>query len=627
MKYKAFLSYKHGKDDALAKSLEKSLEKFAKPTFKRRALEIFRDSNDLSAAADLGEKIRNGLAESEYFICMASPAYAKSKWCCREAEFWRDNKSIDNLLIVLTDGEILWDESTNDFDWSVTTAIPKELSGTFSGEPFYIDFRNAGPEASLNLDNPDYKTRLVLLAATLHNKSIGDMVGEAVKQHKRTMRIRNAAITTLSILLLIAVASAIYAVGQKNKALLSNYIANSQAQFNEDPTKSLRLAEHAYKFAKSKNLATENAAEQLIKVFYSGYGFYQEDMNIQVDFDDNEVYGSYKNSTAFLKVKALSDSIFQTIPDDEYLQEASALYFNESTNDAIFAVASQAMAFPRLYYLDYNVANYYIDYVEIKLDGFSGYTAYIESIQISKDGQYTILGSANTKTALIDNALYKVNNNTNVFKDRAILKTSTNYPISAVQFIENDDYIATLSFDSEDVNGKRENINKTVYYYKTEPFPYLELVNVDSEIGNISLQDEHFMIPADQSSEPFTWFHFAHEIRDKDNNLVVDFPPAKGVDLYTIKSPDEIYNLNYQGLFNANNDLLIRFDLDRIDNSGIAYCFSENSEFVKISYLDGPERIFSLNPEYIINRINNTEIMGNIAQLTEEDKALFLVND
>lgn len=79
MKYKAFLSYKHGKDDALAKSLEKSLEKFAKPTFKRRALEIFRDSNDLSAAADLGEKIRNGLAESEYFICMASPAYAKSK--------------------------------------------------------------------------------------------------------------------------------------------------------------------------------------------------------------------------------------------------------------------------------------------------------------------------------------------------------------------------------------------------------------------------------------------------------------------------------------------------------------------------------------------------------------------
>jgi len=626
LKYKAFLSYKHGKDDALAKSLEKSLEKFAKPTFKRRALEIFRDSNDLSAAADLGEKIRNGLAESEYFICMASPAYAKSKWCCREAEYWRDNKSIDNFLIVLTDGEILWDESTNDFDWSVTTAIPKELSGTFSGEPFYIDFRNTGSEESLNLDNLEFKNRLVLLAATLHNKSIGDMVGEAVKQHKRTMRIRNAAITTLSILLFIAVASAIYAVGQKNKALLSNYIANSQAQFNEDPTKSLRLAEHAYKFAKSKNLPTENAAEQLIKVFYSGNGFYQEDMNIQVDFDEDN-RSLYKNSAAFLKVKTLSDSIFQTIPDDAYLQEASALYFNETTNDAIYAVASQAMAFPRIYYLDYDNANYYIDYVEIKLDGFSGYTAYIESIAISKDGRYTLLGSANTKTALIDNALYKIHSNTNVFKDRAILKTSTNYPISVVRFIENDHYIATLSFDSQDVNGIRKDVNKTIYYYKTEPFPYIELINVDTEEGNISLDGKHFMVPADENSEPYAWFHFAHEIRDKDNNLVVEFPAAKGADLYTIKSPNEMYNLNYQGVFNANNDLLIRFDLDRIDNSGIAYCFSENSEFIKISYLDGPERIFSLNPEYIINRINDQEIMGNIAQLTQEDKALFLVDN
>ncbi|MCB0461060.1 MAG: toll/interleukin-1 receptor domain-containing protein [Flavobacteriaceae bacterium] len=626
MKYKAFLSYKHGKDDALAKSLEKSLEKFAKPTFKRRALEIFRDSNDLSAAADLGEKIRNGLAESEYFICMASPAYAKSKWCCREAEYWRDNKSIDNFLIVLTDGEILWDESTNDFDWSATTAIPKELSGTFSGEPFYIDFRNAGPEASLNLDNLEFKNRLVLLAATLHNKSIGDMVGEAVKQHKRTMRIRNAAITTLSILLFIAVASAIYAVGQKNKALLSNYIANSQAQFNEDPTKSLRLAEHAYKFAKSKNLPTENAAEQLIKVFYSGNGFYQEDMNIQVDFDEDN-HSLYKNSAAFLKVKTLSDSIFQTIPDDAYLQEASALYFNETTNDAIYAVASQAMDFPRIYYLDYDNANYYIDYVEIKLDGFSGYTAHIESIAISKDGKYTLLGSANTKTALIDNALYKIHSNTNVFKDRVILKTSTNYPISAVRFIENDHYIATLGFDSQDVNGIRKDVNKTIYYYKTEPFPYIELINVDTEEGNISLDGKHFMVPADENSEPYAWFHFAHEIRDKDNNLVVEFPAAKGADLYTIKSPNEIYNLNYQGVFNAKNDLLIRFDLDRIDNSGIAYCFSENSEFIKISYLDGPERIFSLNPEYIINRINDQEIMGNIAQLTQEDKALFLVDN
>ena len=207
MKYKAFLSYKHGDDDALAGSLEKGLEKFAKPVFKRRALEIFRDANDLSAAADLGEKIRTGLHESEYFICLASPAYARSKWCCREAEFWRDHKSIDNFLVVLTDGEILWDEHANDFDWKATTALPRELSGVFKGEPFYIDFRNAGAGEALNLDNPDFKTRLVLLAATLHQKPVGDLVSEAAVQHRRLIRIRNATIAVLGVLLLVAVAA------------------------------------------------------------------------------------------------------------------------------------------------------------------------------------------------------------------------------------------------------------------------------------------------------------------------------------------------------------------------------------------------------------------------------------
>ncbi len=242
MNYKAFISYKHGDDDALAKSLEKALEKFAKPTFKRRAIEVFRDGNDLSAAADLGEKIRNGLKTSEFFVCMASPKYAASKWCVREAEYWRDNKSVDNFLIVLTDGEILWDESTNDFDWSVTTAMPKEMSGVFKGEPFYIDFRNSGPKEQLNLDNPDFKNRLVLLAATLHGKSIGDMVGEAAKQHKRTMRIRNSAIGIIMLFMGISLFLTILSNQRKDASLLH---FQAKAIESDDPSLALRLEEEA----------------------------------------------------------------------------------------------------------------------------------------------------------------------------------------------------------------------------------------------------------------------------------------------------------------------------------------------------------------------------------------------
>ena len=66
MKYNAFISYSHRQDSKLAPCLETALEKFAKPTFKRRALEIFRDSNDLSASPDLWGKIEEDLDESEY---------------------------------------------------------------------------------------------------------------------------------------------------------------------------------------------------------------------------------------------------------------------------------------------------------------------------------------------------------------------------------------------------------------------------------------------------------------------------------------------------------------------------------------------------------------------------------
>ena len=84
---------------------------------------------------------------------------------------------------------------------------------------------------------------------------------------------------------------------------------------------------------------------------------------------------------------------------------------------------------------------------------------------------------------------------------------------------------------------------------------------------------------------------------------------------------------SYRGLFNAQNELIITFNLDRIDNPGITLSFSEDSRFLKISYLDGIHRIFSLDPEFILNRINNLDFMGKIDQLSEVDKERFLISD
>lgn len=219
MNYNAFLSYSHAKDSDLAPKLEEGLEKFAKPIFKKRALDIFRDANDLSASPDLWGKIEDGLDNSEYFIFLGSIKAAQSRWCRKEVEHWKINKSMANFLVVLTDGDLLWDETKGDFDWAKTTALPDNLSGAFINEPLYVDFRHGFTNDQLHLENPEFKKNVVLLAATIHKKSVGDLVGEATKQHKRLILVRNSVIGGLTTLLLIAIISLFFAVNQKRLAV------------------------------------------------------------------------------------------------------------------------------------------------------------------------------------------------------------------------------------------------------------------------------------------------------------------------------------------------------------------------------------------------------------------------
>ena len=628
MKYDAFLSYSHAQDTDLGTSLEKALEKFAKPTFKRRALEIFRDANDLSLASDLGDKIRTGLEDSKYFVCMASQKYAQSKWCGREVDYWLEHKSIDTFIIVLTEGDIYYDEANNDFDWERTTALPKNLSKVFKGEPFYVDFRNLGPKENLNLDNPEFRKRLVLLAATIHGKSVGDMEGEAAKQHKRTMRIRNTAIGVLSILLMIAIGTSIYAVNKKNEALLSTYIANSQGQFNEDPTKALRLAEQAYEFAKRKDFSTEEASEQLIKVFYSGYGFYQDPTLSLPNFSEEEANKPYNpNNPLYSNIFRITDSIGASLPHDEYLSNMSDLFIDEANNSAYFVVTSIAMNFSRIYFINQDYSGFQIESTDIVLDGFNGYTAYIQDLDISPDGRFTLLGSANGKSALIENEAYRYRSNRNIFKDRAILKSSDDFPVSYVSFINDGEYLGVASFESEYVNGIRQDKDRTTYYYRTPPYPYIEMVNTENDYGNMSLDGQYYMETEDEDASPDFWFHYAQVVKTIDDEFIAEFPDAKGTKLTAITSDDGAFLASYQGIFNAHNDLLITLNLDTIDNPGVALVFSKDSRFLKVSYLNGLQRIFSLDPEFIINRINNTPALGKIAPLNAADKERFLISD
>ncbi len=192
--YNAFISYSHAVDGKFAPSLQKVLQRIAKPIFKARALNIFRDETSLSATPHLWATIEVALSKSEYLILLASPKAATSEWVQKEVNYWLENKSVNTILIALTEGEIIWNDSRNDFDWAITNALPDNLKGKFSEEPLYVDFRTARTSEDLSLNNPDFKTKAARIASAIHGRALNELIGEDVRLQRRAIRLRNLAI-------------------------------------------------------------------------------------------------------------------------------------------------------------------------------------------------------------------------------------------------------------------------------------------------------------------------------------------------------------------------------------------------------------------------------------------------
>jgi hypothetical protein len=209
--YKAFISYSHLADSALAPALQTALERFAKPWYEKRTFRVFRDTTNLSIAPELWPEIEKAVAESDYLLLMASRGAAKSKWVTKEVTYWREKKNLSKLLIVLTDGEIAWDDACDDFDWSKTTALPERLRGAFDHEPLYLDFRQLAG-GRLSLDDEQFLDHIATIAAPLHGTSKDAIFGEHIRQHRKTMRIAWSAVAALVALMFVAIGSTVSAV-------------------------------------------------------------------------------------------------------------------------------------------------------------------------------------------------------------------------------------------------------------------------------------------------------------------------------------------------------------------------------------------------------------------------------
>lgn len=226
--YKAFISYSHSADGKLAPAVQRGLHRFAKPWYRLRAMRAFRDETTLATSPELWPSIELALSQSEYFLYLASPEAARSFWVRKEFEYWVSHRSKDRMLIILTDGELIWDRDAQDFDWAATTAVPRDIDHGFRDEPLYLDLRWARTEDHLSLSNLRFRSAIADVASTLLGQPKDVLVGEDVRQHRRTRKIAWSAAATLVALTIVSVVAAVVAVQNQREAERRGAIALSR---------------------------------------------------------------------------------------------------------------------------------------------------------------------------------------------------------------------------------------------------------------------------------------------------------------------------------------------------------------------------------------------------------------
>ena len=216
--YNAFISYSHAADGRLAPALQSGLQRFAKPWYRLRALHIFRDQTNLSVNPSLWSSIQAALDQSEWFIVLASPEAAASKWVDREIEYWLKQRPLERILLVLTEGTMTWDAGQRAFDVQKSNAVPPRLMRAFADEPLYLDLVWAHDRIDLSLSHPRFRDAVAAIAAAISGRPKDELIGEDVQQHQRVRRLTWSAIAALSVLTVSSVVAAWVAVHQRNIA-------------------------------------------------------------------------------------------------------------------------------------------------------------------------------------------------------------------------------------------------------------------------------------------------------------------------------------------------------------------------------------------------------------------------
>jgi WD40 repeat protein len=230
-KYKSFISYSRAADSRLAPEIKSALQGFAKAWYKLRAIQVFCDQTNLTANPDLWNSIEKNLADSEYFIYLASPQAAQSKWVRKEIEFFHNKRGTDKLIIIVTDGNIVWDDNKTDFNWELTDAIPNLKQVFFEHEPTWLDLKWIRKE-QLSSRDPRFLDAIANLSATLRGIDKDTLIGKDVEEHRKVKRFRLFSMTGLTLLALFLITATIIAIRSESRSqerLVRTFTGNGKA--------------------------------------------------------------------------------------------------------------------------------------------------------------------------------------------------------------------------------------------------------------------------------------------------------------------------------------------------------------------------------------------------------------
>jgi hypothetical protein len=253
--FDAFISYSHAADGRLAPQLQSGLQRFAKPWWRRRALRVFRDESVLSANPHLLSSIEAALAESAWFVFLASPDAARSEWVGREIGWWLEHRDPGRILPVVTDGDFVWDSDGDRLDMAASTAAPAVLAEAFVSEPRWVDLRWARDRDDLELRDTRFRDAVADIAAPLHGVAKDDLESEEVRQHRRTVRTAIAAGAMLAVLAVVAAVAGVFAVVQRDEARDQRAEAEYQAEVasaTAESERSQRLVAQARQVAEAQ---------------------------------------------------------------------------------------------------------------------------------------------------------------------------------------------------------------------------------------------------------------------------------------------------------------------------------------------------------------------------------------